>query len=232
MLNCITVDDSSIQLKVLSELVKRHPALNLVGEYSNAIEASEVLKNTKIDLIFLDIEMPGISGFDLLSIVHESQQVIVVSANRSYAYDAFKHDVTSFLGKPIVKDEFDRAVKRALVFQENIYSKKDQTIADDSIFIKSNLINKKIQLRSIKWVEAVGDYVKVVTDTENHIVLSTMKSFIKKLPENRFMRIHKSFIANLERVNNFNSKIVEIEGTELPLSRTRKSKLFDVLKAN
>ena len=231
MLNCITVDDSTIQLKVISELVKRHPALKLVGEFTNAIETREALKNTDIDLIFLDIEMPDISGFDLLDSFNEIPQVIIVTANKEHAYEAFRHDVTSFLQKPIVKSEFDRAIDRAMLLDQNLFNKPEIKDNDDTIFVKSNLINKKLKLSSIKWVEAVGDYVKIVTDTENHIVLSTMKAFIDKLPNTRFMRIHKSFIVNLERVKNFNTKTVEIENEHLPISRTKKAKLFEALNA-
>lgn len=232
MLNCITVDDSTIQLKVISELVKRHPSLKLVGEFTNAIETREALKNLNVDLILLDIEMPIVSGFDLLDSLHDYQQVIIISAKKEYAYDAFKHEVTGFLSKPVKKEDFDKAIKRANLLHKSIFSKEENKADDDTIFVKSNLINKKVELESIRWVEAVGDYVKVVTDTENYIVLSTMKAFVTKLPENRFMRIHKSFIANLDRVKRFNSKIVEIEGKELPLSRTKKSKLFEILNAN
>ena len=232
MLNCITVDDSTIQLKVISELVKRHPALKLVGEFTNAIETREAIKNIKVDLILLDIEMPIVSGFDLLDSLNDTQQVIIISAKKEYAYDAFKHEVTGFLSKPVNKEDFDKSIKRAILLHKSIFSKEETKIDDDTIFVKSNLINKKIDLKSIKWIEAVGDYVKIVTDTENYIVLSTMKAFVTKLPENRFMRIHKSFIANLDRVKKFNSKVVEIEGKELPLSRTKKAKLFEILNAN
>jgi len=232
MLKCITVDDSIIQLRVISELVKSHPALKLVGEFTNAIETKAALTSTKVDLILLDIEMPEVSGLDLLKLLNKDQQIIIVSGNKNYAYDAFKHDVTGFIAKPIVKEDFDKAINRAIIFYENIYNKKDEETTDDTIFVKSNLTNKKIELRSIKWIEAVGDYVKVVTDTENHIVLSTMKAFVTKLPENRFLRIHKSFIANLDRIKRFNTKVVEIEGTELPISRTKKAKLFEILNAN
>jgi len=232
MLNCITVDDSTIQLKVISELVKKHPSLKLVGEFTNAIETREALKNLKVDLLLLDIEMPIISGFELLDSLDDSQQVIIISGNKEYAYDAFRHEVTGFIGKPVSKEEFDKSINRALLLHKSIFNKEESKSEDDTIFVKSNLINKKVELSSIKWIEAVGDYVKVVTDTDNYIVLSTMKGFVTKLPENRFMRIHKSFIANLDRIKRFNSKIVEIEGTELPLSRTKKPKLFEVLNAN
>jgi len=231
MLNCVTVDDSVIQLKVISEVVRKHPGLKLVGEFTNALETREALKNTEVDLIFLDIEMPVVSGFDFLESYNDIPQVIIVTSKKEYAYDAFKYNVTGFLSKPINKDEFDKAIERAILFHQNVYNKDESSNNDETIFVKSNLVNKKIYLNTIKWIEAVGDYVKIVTDDGNHIVLSTMKAFIAKLPEERFMRIHKSFIVNLERVKNFNSKTVEVENQELPLSRTKKTKLFEMLNA-
>ena len=174
MLNCITVDDSIIQLKVISELVKRHPGLKLVGEFTNALETREALKHTKVDLIFLDIEMPVVSGLDFLETFKDIPQVIIVTAKKEYAYDAFKHDVTGFLSKPINKVDFDKAINRAILFHENVYNKDETTTDDETIFVKNNLINKKLFLKNIKWIEAVGDYVKVVTDDGNYIVLSTM----------------------------------------------------------
>ncbi|MCK5823965.1 MAG: response regulator transcription factor [Ichthyobacteriaceae bacterium] len=232
MLNCITVDDSNIQLKVISELVRQHPSLKLVGSFTNAIEAREGLKNLEVDLIFLDIEMPVVSGFDFLETFKDIPQVIIVTSKKEYAFEAFKYDVTGFLNKPIDKDSFQKAIDRSLLFHENVFNKEEDTTEDETIFVKSNLVNKKVFLKDIKWIEAVGDYVKVVTNSENHIVLSTMKAFVAKLPEERFMRIHKSYIVNLERVKRFNSKTVDIEDHKLPLSRTKKIKLFDMLNAN
>ncbi|MEN8137683.1 MAG: LytTR family DNA-binding domain-containing protein [Bacteroidota bacterium] len=232
MLNCVTIDDSKIQLKLISELVRKHPALNLIGKFTNAIETREAIKNTKVDLIFLDIEMPVISGFDFLDTLEGNTQVIITTAKKEYAYDAFKYNVTGFLTKPIQSESFNKAIERAILLHEKVYNTDEFESADETIFVKSNLVNKKVYLKNIKWIEAIGDYVKVVTDDENYIVLSTMKAFVAKLPEERFMRIHKSFIVNLERVKKFNSKTVEIEKQELPLSRTKKSKLFELLNAN
>lgn len=232
MLNCITVDDSAIQLKIISGMVKKHPNLKLVGEFTNALETREALKSTPIDLIFLDIEMPVFSGIDFLKTFKDIPQVIVVTSNKEYAYDAFKYDVTSFLSKPINNEEFTKAIEKAILLHKNVFNKDNSKNEEDYIFVKSNLVNIKINLTDIKWVEAIGDYIKIVTNEKNFIVLSTMKAFIGKLPDDRFMRIHKSFIANLERVKNFNSKTVEIEGKELPLSRTKKIKLFEKLNAN
>ncbi|MCK5781854.1 MAG: response regulator transcription factor [Flavobacteriales bacterium] len=233
MLDCITIDDSKVQLKLISGLVNKIPSLNLIGEYTSAIEARKALKNKKVDLIFLDIEMSVISGFDFLDSLDKNIQVIIISRKKEYAYDAFKYNVSGFILKPVNKEDFNRSVDRSILLYEKLYSNYQAAkISDDVIFVKSNLINKKVYLKDIKWIEAVGDYVKVVSDKENYIVLSTMKGFINKLPQDKFIRIHKSFIVNLNRVEKFNNKFVEVENTELPLSRTKKNKLFEALNAN
>ncbi|MGS2763265.1 LytR/AlgR family response regulator transcription factor [Sinomicrobium sp. M5D2P9] len=226
-MNCIIVDDSNIQRMAVAKLIKNNTSLQLIAEYGNAIEAKNGLKLKKIDLIFLDIEMPIITGFDLLESLQDPPQVILITGKAEYALRAFDYDVTDYLHKPISAERFEIAVKRALE------KHKLKTVAredDDYIFVKSNLKKHKIFLNEIKWIEALGDYVKLITEEEGIIVLSTMKSFEQELPEERFMRIHKSFIINLDKVDRYNSRVVEVSGTKLPLSRNRKAKLAEILK--
>lgn len=227
-LDCIIVDDSAIQRIAISKLVSAHPSLNLLAEYSNAMEAKNALKNQKTDLIFLDIEMPIISGFDLLESLKEPPQIILITGNADYALKAFEYDVTDYLHKPVKKERFDLAVKKALNQYELLHNKGFNE-DDEHIFVKSNLKKRKVFLATIKWVEALGDYIKLVTDDANVVVLSTMKSFEDELPGDKFLRIHKSYIINLERVDNFNSKNVEVDGKQLPLSRNKKSILAEAL---
>ncbi|WP_281755964.1 LytR/AlgR family response regulator transcription factor [Neptunitalea chrysea] len=228
-LDCIIVDDSAIQRIAISKLVSSHPSLNLLAEYSNAMDAKNALKNQKTDLIFLDIEMPIISGFDLLESLKEPPQIILITGKAEYALKAFEYDVTDYLHKPVKKERFDLAVKKAIA-QYELKNNKGFTDDDEHIFVKSNLKKRKVYLGTIKWVEALGDYIKLVTDEANIVVLSTMKSFDDELPKDRFLRIHKSYIVNLERVQNFNSKNVEIEGSQLPLSRNKKVALTQALE--
>lgn len=229
-LNCILVDDSSVQRLAVSKLIGNNPSLHLVGEYNNAIEAKNALKSHEVDLIFLDIEMPVVNGFDLLeSLDDNAPQIILITGKVEYALKAFDYNVTDYLHKPITKDRFDAAVKRAnqiFELKNNKVSKDDE----DYIFVKSNLKKRKVYLNTIKWIEALGDYIKIITDESNIIVLSTMKSFEDELPENRFFRIHKSYIINLEKVEKFTSKVVEIEGSQLPLSRNKKANLVEALQ--
>ena len=225
-LRSIIVDDSSMQRIAVAKLVNNHPSLTMVGEYSNAIEAKNGLKNNNIDLIFLDVEMPIINGFDLLESLDNPPQVILITGNPNYALKAFDYDVTDYLHKPISASRFDTAIKRALTKYEQL---QKVTEDDEYIFVKSNLRQRKVVLNDIKWVEALGDYIKLVTTEGNVVILSTMKSFEQKLPQDKFLRVHKSYIVNLEKVEKFNSKSVELDGRQVPLSRNKKNVLIEAL---
>jgi DNA-binding LytR/AlgR family response regulator len=227
-INCIVVDDSSTQRLAITRLIMNHPALNLVAEYSNAIEAKNGLKTQNIDLILLDIEMPVLTGFDLLESLQDPPQVILVTGKVDYAFKAFNYDVTDYLHKPLEKDRFEKAIERVVerFNAKNAVNPEDQ----EYIFVKSNLKKKKVFLNEIKWVEALGDYIKLITNEQGIIVLSTMKSFEKTLPADKFLRIHKSYIINLTKVERFNSKNVEVEGKLIPLSRNKKTVLSEALE--
>jgi len=225
-LRCVIVDDSSMQRIAVARLVNNHPNLAMVAEYSNAIEAKSGIKNNDIDLIFLDVEMPIISGFDLLESLDNPPQVILITGNPDYALKAFDYDITDYLYKPISLSRFDASVKRAVAKYEQIHKSNED---EEFIFVKSNLKKRKVVLNDIKWIEALGDYVKLVTNEGNIVILSTMKSFEKQLPGDKFLRIHKSYIVNLEKIEKFNSKIVQVAGTQVPLSRHKKTELADAL---
>jgi DNA-binding LytR/AlgR family response regulator len=229
-LNCIIVDDSSVQRIIISKLVSNHVSLNLVAEFTNASEAKKYMSTNDIDLLFLDIEMPGVSGFDLLDGLTEKPQVIFISSKSDYALKAFDYDATDYIQKPITSTRFEAAIKRALNLYELMIEKQDEDV--EHIFIKSKLKKIKIALADVKWVEAFGDYIKVVTDTESHLVLSTMKAFKEELPKNKFVRVHKSFIVNIDKVERFNSKFAEIGVSKIPLSRDKKNDLRDALENN
>lgn len=173
ILNCAIVDDSSLQRLSIVRLVQNHPSLNLVAEYNNAIEAKMGLMNNAIDLIFLDIEMPILSGFDLLDDLKQKPQIIFVTGKTKYAFKAFDYDAVDYLRKPITKERFLSSVHKAIT---NYKLKNEEGFDDeDFIFVKSNLKKRKVFLNELKYIEALGDYVKLVTDHESLVVLSTMK---------------------------------------------------------
>ncbi|MGK4567676.1 LytR/AlgR family response regulator transcription factor [Flavobacterium sp. 3HN19-14] len=227
-LNCVIVDDSSIQRMIIGKLVSNHINLNLVGEFSNALEAKNFMSYNSIDLLFLDVEMPVVSGFDLLDGLKVKPQVIFITSKPEYALKAFDYDATDYLQKPINNVRFEAAIKRAI--NMHIMMRESQEEDGDHIFIKSKLKKLKIFTSKIKWIEAYGDYVKVVTEDENHLVLSTMKSFENDLSKEKFVRVHKSFIVNIDKVDKFNSKFAEIGATKIPLSRNKKEDLKKALE--
>lgn len=229
-LNCVVVDDSSIQRMIITKLVNNHPNLHLIGDFSNAIEARGCMSVNNVDLIFLDIEMPVINGFDFLDGLKVKPQIIFITSKAEYAVKAFDYDATDYLQKPITVERFNSSVKRAI----DLYLLKSEIHEEDGeyIFIKSNLKKLKIFTSKIKWIEAFGDYVKVITENDSNLVLSTMKSFENDLPKDKFVRVHKSFIINIDKVERFNSRFAEIGVTKIPLSRHKKEDLIKALSIN
>jgi DNA-binding LytR/AlgR family response regulator len=230
VLKCAIVDDSTLQRLSIVKLIEIHPSLDLVAEYNNAIEAKMGLANTEIDLVFLDIEMPILSGFDLLDDLTNKPQIIFVTGKTKYAFKAFDYDAVDYLRKPISKERFLNAVHKAIT---NFKLKNEDGFdEEDFIFVKSNLKKRKVFLNELRYIEALGDYVKLVTEHDALVVLSTMKAFEALLPKERFLRIHKSYIVNLDKVERYNSKVIELDKEQLPLSRNRKADLVEALTAS
>lgn len=221
-LKSILVDSSARHRKAIVQLINHNPNIILVGEYSNALEAKTALDKHEVHLMFLAVEMPIVSGFQLLEALQNPPQVILLSRKPDYAFKAFDYNVTDYLQKPIAAARFSTAVQRAMARCRQV----PQTVeAGAYIFVKSDFKQRKVFLTEIKWVEALGDYVKVVTHAANWVVLSTMMAFEKQLPPEKFMRIHKSYIVNLEKIDCFTTKTVEVNGQQLPLSRNKRTAL-------
>ena len=228
-LNTIVVDDSSIQRITIAKLISEHPNLKLGGDFSNALEAKNYITNNAVDLIFLDIEMPHITGFDLIDGLKIKPLIVFITSKADYAVKAFDYSALDFLQKPIKKTRFITAAKKALEMHHLKYDKNHDE-KGPHLIIKSNLKKIKVYTSNIKWIEAFGDYIKVVTYQDTHLVLSTMKSFEIELPKDNFLRIHKSYIINLDKVDRFNSKQVEISGEKIPLSRNKKEEIVAILE--
>ncbi len=229
-LNCVVVDDSSIQRIIITKLVTNNQNLHLVGDFSNAIEAKNCMTLNDVDLVFLDVEMPVISGFDFIDGLKTKPQIVFISSKSDYALKAFDYEATDYLQKPIEIERFNTSVKKVLDL--HALKKENQEDDGDFIFIKSNLKKLKIFLSKIKWIEAYGDYIKVITEDDLHLVLTTMKAFENELPRNKFVRVHKSYIVSIDKIDRFNSKFAEIGPTKIPLSRNKKEDLTKALAEN
>nr|WP_262921907.1 LytTR family DNA-binding domain-containing protein [Arenibacter sp. A80] len=225
-LKCILIDDSTVQRRAVAKIIKEHSKLDLINEYDNGLDAKNGLVGNTVDLIFLDIEMPGFNGFEFLDSMEYKPQVILVSGSPNYAMKAFDYDVTDYLQKPLDKRRFDVSIRKAINKFEIQNSEKVEL---EYIYVNSNLKKTKLFLNEILWVEAYGDYVKVVSYEKKTLILSTMKAFAKQLPKDKFLRIHKSFTVNLEKIENFNGSTVEINEQTIPLSRHKKEALIQAL---
>jgi len=227
-LNCIIVDDSTIQRLSIVKLIENHPSLHLIDEYSSALECKNGIKNHQVDLIFLDIEMPKISGFELLDILNNKPQIIFITGKTEYAFKAFNYNATDYLHKPITRERFNAAIEKAL----KQHKLKLAIYEDDGdyITVRSNQKKQQIFIKDIKWIEALGDYVKIISEEKSFLVLSTLKSFEEELPEEKFLRIHKSYLINLEKIDRFSSVKVEVGEFEFPLSRNKKKHLAEALE--
>lgn len=228
--SCLIVDDEPLAQDILDSYVKKTPQLNLVGICSNAIEALEKMKHNQVDLIFLDIQMPEITGIDFLRSLKAPPMVIFTTAYQNYAVEGFELNAIDYLLKPFSQDRFLKAVRKAeeLFVLKNEHSQRE----DDYIFIKSDQKLQKVSYNDILFVEALADYVKIHTPEKRYITLQTMKNMEEKLPERYFKRVHRSFIVALDKIITIVGGNVEINGQKIPIGKNYKEGFYDALKKN
>ena len=235
IINAIVIDPHALQRMDTVKKSNDHESINLLAEFNSCIEANEFLINTDVDLIFLEVDMPKINGFEFLDIIDASNitapEIIIISKNKDYAFKSYRYGVIDYLEKPLDKNLFDKSIQK-LIKKLNLSKIKKQTKESQHIFVKSNLKKRKVFIRDIKWIEALGDYVKLITTNGSYVILSTMKAFENDLPAGKFLRIHKSYIINLKRIERYNSRFVEIDNYQIPLSRNKKNHLTQALESN
>ena len=219
-LNYILVDPNPIKRLHLTQVLKKIKNLNLVDEFSNAVEAQNFLDYNSVDLIFLSAQLPVYSGFDFIEKLKDPTEIVLMTEEAEDALRAFDLNLADCISPPFSLERIAQSVSR---IEQKI--KVNQSIlnkVDEFIEIKHNLKTEKIAIDHIQWIEAVGDYVKIITSKKKFMVLSTMKNFLNRLPEEQFLRIHKSYIINLKKVINYSASSVNIENKDFPLSRTQK----------
>lgn len=232
-MNCIIVDDDEQVRLLVATLVKDTDFLHLVKNCSSAVEASNLLLKEKIDLIFLDVLMPGMTGLEFLKTLEgQKPQVVMITANKEFAADAYDFDVCDFIAKPITRTRFIKAVAKAKKLhdiQNNGGSTKIES-NNDVVFIKSNSSFIKLNTKDIYLIEAQVDYVAVHTYTEKYIIHSTMKELKSKLPESDFIRVHNSFIVRTENITAIEGNSLVVNQRIIPISRSKQKDLMNRLK--
>lgn len=228
-MNCIIVDDDPIALRFVKQLVTKSDALTLIGECSNAEDALILIEKNTIDLIFLDIEMPGMSGIEMMKTSIISAQIILISSHNEYAAEAFEYNVTDFLTKPIEVNRFLKSVNKAIEINENLRTSNRINKTGD-LYLKQGSRLVHINEKDILYVEALADYVTIHCENKDKFtILSTMKAIEFKLTSDDFVRIHRSFIIRLEKIKVIEDDSVSIGTQVLPISRTQKPVLFQKL---
>jgi DNA-binding LytR/AlgR family response regulator len=217
-MTCIIVDDNKLARMAMKKLVEQVRDLQLTAECENAVDTYNFLKQKPVDLLLLDIEMPGISGLELTkNLGRHGPFIIFTTAKTNYAVDAFELNVVDYLVKPVEPARFLRAVDRV---KEAMESSKDEVEVKDKefVFIRDNGVLKKINADEILYMEAMGDYVKVFTSQKFHIVHATLKSIEEKLSSQKFMRVHRSYIVALNKIDYIEEGVININGSAIPVA--------------
>ena len=224
-MKCLIVDDNTMARMALKQLVSQLPELELVKESSNASEALSALNSIQIDLLLLDIEMPEMSGLELTRKMGNKRPLIIFTTSKTdYAVEAFELNVVDYLVKPISLPRFRQAVDKA---SEALESNKEEVKVEEQgfVFVKDNGVLKRISIDDILFLEAMGDYVKVHTAQKFHVVHATLKSIEEKLPISKFIRVHRSYIVAINKIDYIQEGTISIGKSSIPVADTHKSNL-------
>ena len=230
-MNCIIIDDEATSRTIIGELCSSYKNLNVVEVFSNAIEAIKYLNQNKTDLIFLDIHMPDFNGFDFIRTLKDPPYIILTTADAEFAIQAFEYDcIADYIVKPIKPERFKKSIQKV---EGKLNEKVTATVTDkekqqtgDDFYININKRLIKIDIQSIYLVEAKGDYIYLKTDNKNYTVHSTLKKIEEKLPDHMFLKIHRSYIININKIIDIEDNSVLIEKDVVPVSRSNRPELM------
>jgi len=225
-LNTIIVEDEPIARKALVTMCRNIDAINLIGDYESAEAAQSVFGKNKIELVLLDIEMPGMSGLELLDTLSYLPQIIFTTSNKEYAFNAFEYDVTDFIKKPISRIRLLKAIDKALERQQRLRSIASASAANE-LYIKTDKKYIRLPFEDILYFENVGDYVSVVTKSDKYIIYGSLKSVDAKITNPRFLKVHRSYIVNLGHIQDIEENTIVIGKKVIPISRAHKPVLFE-----
>ena len=221
-ISCIVVDDVPLALEVLSSFIARIPYLVLEGQYTDPFFAMEHLRKKKVDLLFVDIQMPDISGIELVKTLNNPPKIVFTTAYSSYAIEGFNLNAMDYLLKPIAFDRFLVAVNKVRDYMElseaaqEVHQPEEKDVPE-YMFVKSNYKDIKINFNEVLYIEGSEDYIKIHTTTKKVMTLLSMKGVMEKLPENQFIRIHRSFIVAIDKIESKSNERITIGKQSLPI---------------
>ena len=216
-LKCIAIDDEPLALDIIKKYIAEFPDLKLLHTFEDAISAAEYLKLNKVDLLFIDIDMPDITGIDLVRALDEKPMVIFTTAHKGFAFEGFELEALDYLLKPIDLKRFSAAINKALDFAK--YKSSGQGELDGSLYVHSEYRMIKIELKEIEYIESMQDYIKIyLSNTEKPILtLMSLKGVLEKLPSSDFVRVHRSYIVATKKIRSIHNHRVKLKNIELPV---------------
>lgn len=234
-IRCLIVDDEPVARDILRSHLSNIASIELVGSCKNAIEAFNIINKSKVDLIFLDINMPEISGLSFAKSINKGIKIIFTTAYREYAIDGFDLKAVDYLLKPISLERLMQSVNKYL--DENVTAKehvtdKAKVDVSDYIFVRSDRKMIKISFSEILFIESISDYIKIQLKGNSVITRETISSIEAKLPKNDFMRTHRSFIVSIPAMDSFTNEFIEIGESQIPISRSYKNKVLETIETH
>ncbi|WP_040247261.1 LytR/AlgR family response regulator transcription factor [Psychroserpens mesophilus] len=229
-MNCIIIDDEATARAIIGQLCSNVESLNVLEEFPNAIQAIKYLNQNEIDLIFLDIHMPDFTGFDFIETLKNPPKIILTTSDANFAIQAFEYDcIVDYLVKPITPERFQKAIQKAeskTSVSASSNSEKVETTSGNDLYVNIDRRLIKIDIPSIYLVEAKGDYIHVKTENQNYTVHSTLKKIEDKLPNDLFLKVHRSFIINVDKIIDIEDNSVLIKKDVIPVSRSNRPELM------
>jgi DNA-binding LytR/AlgR family response regulator len=219
-LKCIAIDDEPLALEIIKKYVKEFPSLQLLETFEDAVSGAEFLKLNKVDILFIDIDMPDVTGIDLVRSLKEKPMIIFTTAYKNFAFDGFELDAVDYLLKPINLRRFESAVQKALDYSR---IKNDEgSASQESIFVHSEYRLIKIPVKDIEYIESMQDYIKIyLTGVEKPILtLMPLKNIIEKLPSDQFVRVHRSFVVAVKKVKSIHNRKIQLTRSEVPVGNS------------
>jgi DNA-binding LytR/AlgR family response regulator len=232
---CLIADDEPLAREVIRRYIAHVPSLQLVGECSNAMEVIESVQRQEVDLIFLDIHMPEILGTELIKILKYPPKIIITTAHQEYALEGYELDVVDYLLKPIKFDRFLKSISKLFHQSDDVIltsvstTEKTEAPKEPYLFFRTERKTVKVILKDILYVEGMGNYVKIFTESGVVITKTSLATVEAMLPEDSFVRIHRSFIVSKSKIKSFNNEVVEVSKSEIPIGKLFKNNVIKLL---
>ncbi len=226
---CVVVDDEPIAREIIASFIKKTPHLSLIASFKNALETIQFAQENKADIYFLDINMPEINGVSLAKIINNDAHIIFTTAYRDYAIEGFNLNVIDYLLKPIAFDRFLQAIQKIPTNKENIKTEQHHNNESQFLFVRSERKMVKINFSAIVYIESLSDYLKIHLQEKTIITRTTISNIETKLPDNLYIRVHRSFIVAVAFIEAYTNEYIEIANKAIPISRNYKESTLQKL---